>query len=95
MRAIKILLFVLIMLSFESCLNYTSVVGSGAKGTEEITQKNNYFIEGLIKGKTSDSKAMAGGAANYKIHTRITFWDGFLWVITAGIYSPTTTTVTK
>jgi len=38
---------------------------------------------------------MADGAENYTVNTRQTFVNGLLFGLTFGIYSPTTTTVTK
>ncbi len=78
-----------------SCYSYTSVVGNGAQGNSSVTKANHYLIGGLVSVGASDSKAMAGGAKDYTVHTRQTFLDGLLMVITGGIYTPTTTTVTK
>lgn len=78
-----------------SCYTYTSVVGKGAQGNSQITKWNHYLIEGLAPINVSDSKAMAGGAADYTVHTRQTFVNGLIAVITFGIYTPTTTTVKK
>ena len=78
-----------------SCYSYTSVVGEGAKGNQQITKWNHYVIEGLAPVGVSDSKAMAGGAKDYTVHTRMTFVNGLIGAITWGIYTPTTTTVTK
>ena len=80
---------------FSSCYTYTSVVGKGAHGTATISHKNHYLIDGLVPLKTSDSKEMAGDAKDYSITTEHTFIDGLLSAITFGIYTPTTTTVTK
>ena len=76
-----------------SCYSYTSVVGSGAQGNSETTEWNHYVIYGLVG--VSDSKAMAGGAENYTVTTRQSFVNGLVSAITFGIYTPTTTTVTK
>lgn len=78
-----------------SCYSYTSVVGSGAQGSSETTQWNHYVIYGLAPVGVSDSKQMAGGAENYTVHTRHSFVNGLVSAITFGIYTPTTTTVTK
>ena len=78
-----------------SCYSYTSVVGSGAQGTNETTQWNHYVLYGLAPMGVSDSKQMAGGAENYTVHTRQSFVNGLVTAITFGIYAPTTTTVTK
>ena len=78
-----------------SCYSYTSVVGSGAQGNSQKTEWNNYVIFGLAPVGVSDSKQMAGGAENYTVHTRQSFVNGLISAITFGIYTPTTTTVTK
>ncbi|MGO4919493.1 Bor family protein [Maribacter aquivivus] len=78
-----------------SCYSYTSVVGSGAQGNSETTEWNHYVIYGLAPVGVSDSKAMAGGAENYTVTTRQSFVNGLVSAITFGIYTPTTTTVTK
>jgi len=78
-----------------SCYSYTSVVGSGAQGNSETTQWNHYVIYGLAPVGVSDSNQMAGGAENYTVHTRQSFVNGLVSALTFGIYTPTTTTVTK
>jgi hypothetical protein len=78
-----------------SCYTYTSVVGEGAKGNQEVTEWNHYVIFGLAPVGVSDSKAMAGGATDYNVTTRQTFVNGLVSGITFGIYTPTTTTVRK
>jgi hypothetical protein len=78
-----------------SCYSYTSVVGKGAQGNQQVTKWNHYVIAGLAPVGVSDSKAMAEGAENYTVHTRQSFVNGLLSAITFGIYTPTVTTVTK
>ncbi|CDT03745.1 MAG TPA: hypothetical protein DF610_17845 [Sphingobacterium sp.] len=78
-----------------SCYSYTSVVGKGAQGSQQVTKWNHYVIAGLAPVGVSDSKAMAEGAENYTVHTRQSFVNGLLSAITFGIYTPTVTTVTK
>ena len=78
-----------------SCFSYTSVVGNGAQGNQSVTEWNHYVIYGLAPVDVSDSKEMAGGAENYTVHTRQTFVNGLVNALTFGIYTPTTTTVTK
>lgn len=76
-----------------SCYSYTSVVGSGAQGNNEVTEWNHYVIGGLAPVGVSDTKKMANGAKDYTIFTRHTFVNGLINAITFGIYTPTTTTV--
>ncbi|CAI8886664.1 Bor family protein [Chryseobacterium sp. IT-36CA2] len=78
-----------------SCYSYTSVVGKGATGVEKTTKWNHYFVEGLIPASVSDSNKLANGSENYTVHTRQTFLNGLISAVTFGIYTPTTTTVTK
>jgi hypothetical protein len=93
MRMLAIIFASSMLLS--SCYSYTSVVGSGAQGNSQTTKWNHYVIYGLAPVGVSDSKEMAGGAENYTVHTRQSFVNGLVSAITFGIYSPTTTTVTK
>jgi hypothetical protein len=78
-----------------SCYSYTSVVGDGAKGSQKVTKWNHYVIAGLVPVGVSDSKALAGSAKDYSVFTRMSFVNGLVGGITFGIYTPTTTTVTK
>jgi len=78
-----------------SCYSYTSVVGEGAKGNQEVKAWNHYLIGGLAPVSVSDSKAMAGGAKDYTVTTKQTFVNGLISAITSGLYTPTTTIVRK
>lgn len=80
---------------FTSCYTYTSVVGEGAKGNQEVTKWNHYVIYGLAPVGVSDSKAMAGGATDYTVTTSQSFVNGLISGLTFGLYTPTTTTVKK
>jgi hypothetical protein len=93
----KKIAFIMLLAAFTltSCYSYKSVVGKGPQGNEKITQWNHYVIEGLVPVGVSDSKSMAGNATDYSIHTRHTFINLIIGGITFGIYTPTTTTVTK
>lgn len=93
----KKMTFVLLLMAtmFSSCYSYTTIVGSGPKGNEQVSKWNHYVIDGLIPVGVSDSKEMAGGATNYSVFTRHTFINGLIAGLTGGIYTPTTTTVTK
>jgi len=52
-------------------------------------------VYGLAPVGVSDSRQMADGAADYTVHTRQTFVNGLVSALTWGLYTPTTTTVTK
>ena len=91
---IMIVLFTSSML-LTSCYSYTNVVGEGAQGNSQTTEWNHYIGGGLITVGVSDFKQMANGAKNYTVQTRQTFLNGLLASLTCGIYTPSTTTVTK
>ncbi len=93
MKMAAILFAVSILLT--SCYSYTSIVGNGAQGNSQTTKWNHYVIYGLAPVGVSDSKQMAGGTENYTVHTRQSFVNGLVSALTFGIYTPTTTTVTK
>lgn len=93
MKMMAVLFAISMFLS--SCYSYTSVVGQGAQGNSQTTKWNHYIIFGLAPVGVSDSKQMADGAENYSVHTRHSFVNGLVAGITFGIYTPTTTTVTK
>ena len=93
MKKLSILFALSILLS--SCYSYTSVVGEGAQGNRQTTKWNHYLLSGLAPISVSDSQQMANGAKNYTIFTRQTFVNGLVSALTFGIYSPSTTTVTK
>ena len=93
MRMVAIVFATSLLLT--SCYSYTSVVGNGAQGNSQITKWNHYVIYGLAPVGVSDSKQMADGAENYTVHTRQSFVNGLLSGLSFGIYTPTTTTVTK
>ena len=78
-----------------SCYTYTTTVGKGAQGNSKVTEWNHYLLDGLAPVKMSNPKQMAGGAENYTVTTRISFINGLVAGLTWGIYTPTTTTVTK
>ena len=84
-----------VMFTLPSCYTYTYIEGKGPQTNVEITEKNNYFIYGLAQGRQSNPKQMAGDTEDYRVTIRHTFVDGLLNALTLGIYTPTTTTVTK
>ncbi|MCF6280136.1 MAG: Bor family protein [Flavobacteriaceae bacterium] len=93
MRMVAIVFATLMLLT--SCYSYTSIVGSGAEGNSQVTEWNHYVIYGLAPLEVSNSKQMADGAENYTVHTRQSFVNGLISSLTFGLYTPTTTTVTR
>ena len=90
---LTLILGICVMMS--SCYTMTATVGEGPKTGTEVKKANHYLIAGLIPIATADVNEMAGGAKNYSITVTHTFLDGFLSVITGGLYTPTTVIVKK
>ncbi|MDD4777012.1 MAG: Bor family protein [Fermentimonas sp.] len=86
-------LFAALLMS--SCYSYTTVVGDGAQGNQQISKWNHYLIGGLAPIGVSDPAVLAGGAQDYTVKTEMSFVNGIVNLLTGGIYSPTTTTIYK
>ncbi len=78
-----------------SCYVQTHVVGKGAQGTQKVQKWNHYVIGGLVPVGVSKPEEMANGASDYTVVTKHSFVNGLISSLTFGIYSPTTTIVTK
>lgn len=95
-RTIKLVSITLVSsLLLSSCYTYTTTVGNGAQGNNQTKKWNHYVVYGLAPVGVSDAKEMANGAKNYTVTTEHTFINGLVSALTFGLYSPTTTTVTK
>jgi hypothetical protein len=95
MKIIYTILLSISFLSMASCYTLTYTVGTGTQTGETIKKKNHYLIYGIAPLKTSDPIKMAGDAKNYEVTIKHTFVDGLLNLLTYGLYTPTTTIVTK
>ena len=94
-KVTSIFLAALFCVSMTSCFTLTYDVGRGAQSGVTTTAKNHYLINGLVPLGTSNPTQMANGASDYTVQVQHSFIDGLVSAITFGIYSPTTTTVTK
>ena len=95
-KPVQFLFMMLIIAStFTSCYVNTFNVGKGAQSNVEVSKWNHYLIDGLAPISVSNPATLAGGATDYTVTIQHSFVNGLLAVITWGIYTPTTTTVTK
>ena len=78
-----------------SCYTFTATVGNGPQTGAKVVAHNHYLIDGLAPISTANTKELAGDAKNYSITVSHSFVDGLLMLITGGIYTPTTVTITK
>ena len=74
---------------------YTLTVGDGPQTGVQVKKMNHYLIYGLAPLNVSDPQELAGDATDYEVKIEHTFIDGLINAITFGIYTPTTTIVTK
>ncbi len=88
-------LLCVLCVSLSSCYTQSYAVGSGAQTGVTVKEKNHYLIGGLAPLKTANPTKMAGDAKNYEVTTTHSFVDGLVNLLTAGIYTPTTTIVKK
>jgi hypothetical protein len=85
-----------VSLLMTSC--YTAKIAHGSLTTDAPvikvnSKKNHALIEGLVPlGNGLDAKKYIGERTDYITKSQITFVDGFLRLITAGLYTPSTTT---
>lgn len=77
------------------CYTYTFDVGEGAQTGVETKKGNHYLLYGLAPINVSNPEELAKGAEDYTVTITHTFVDGLLNAITWGIYTPTTTIVTR
>jgi len=92
---LKLSLVVAIAMTMTSCYSFTAVVGNGPQTGAKTVAHNHYLIDGLAPISTANTKELTGGAKDYSITVTHSFIDGFLNMLTGGIYTPTTVIVTK
>ncbi len=83
------------LLALSSCYTIQGQIGSGAQSGSVKKAKNHFLVYGLAPLETTTPEQLAQGAANYDYKIEQSFVDGVIALLTYGIYSPTTTTVTK
>lgn len=95
MRNIVILgtiaLFAFVMVG---CITHEHIVGTGA-ATGYTESAKQFYIIGLVPLNTVDTKAMSGGAENYKIVTQTGIIDALISSVTGGILQARTVQVIK
>jgi hypothetical protein len=84
-----------IAFAMTSCYTFTATVGNGPQTGTKIVAHNHYVIAGLAPISTADTKTLIGDTKDYSITVSHSFIDGVLNILTSGIYTPTTVTITK
>lgn len=76
------------------CATSTYMVNGNSSTNPEEEDMQNYFVSGLGQKKEMNAAEICGGADKVaKVVTHTKFVDGFLGVITAGLYTPRTAKV--
>ncbi|MFT3753764.1 MAG: hypothetical protein QM800_13100 [Paludibacter sp.] len=91
----KLTMVFAVALMMTSCYTFTATVGNGPQTGEKIVAHNHYLIDGLAPVSTVKVKELTGEAKDYSITVSHSFIDGFLAMLTGGLYTPTTVTITK
>ena len=89
------LISIAVVTMMSSCYSHKFTIGEGPKSGVMLEEKNHFFLYGLVPGKVSDPEKMAGDTNDYEVTEVHKFVDGFLGILTFGIYTPTTTKVQK
>ncbi|NDP21108.1 MAG: hypothetical protein GZ091_08515 [Paludibacter sp.] len=84
-----------IAIMMTSCYTFTATIGNGPQTGTKIVAHNHYLINGLAPISTANVNDLSGNAKDYSITVSHSFVDGFLALLTGGIYTPTTVTITK
>jgi len=92
---LKLSLIFAVAIMMTSCYTFTATVGNGPQTGTKVVAHNHYLIAGLAPISTANTKELAGDAKDYSITISHSFIDGLLNLITGGIYTPTTVTITK
>ena len=95
-RAISIIVLVVFATGLvTSCMTHEHIVGTGAATGYTESAKQWYLLWGAMPLNHVDTKAMSGGAENYKIITTSSLVDLIISGLTAGIIFPRTVRVIK
>lgn len=91
----KSLAFLLFTILLGGCATQTYLVNQEvASAKPSFEDRQDFFIEGIGQDETLDAAKVCNGSQNViKVESELTFVDGFLSVITAGIYTPRTARV--
>jgi len=90
------MLVLVLSVSMSGCFSLSHTVGTGAKGGSSVSETQWYALWGLVPLGQVDSKAMAGGSANYTVDSGMSFLDGLINIFTSYVtVVRQTVTVTK
>lgn len=82
--------FILVVLALTSgCATQTFYINGSSGDTPTDERSQHFFLSGIGQQKFTDAARICGGADNViKVESHHSFLNGFLGVITYGIYTP-------
>jgi len=91
----KLLMSILFAIIISGCATQTYLVNGNSKEAKPTYENSQAFwVEGVGQKKTIDAAKICGGTDNIiKVENKQTFVNGFLAVLTFGIYTPRTARV--
>ena len=91
----KLLTFFVFTFLLGGCATQTYLVNQEAASTKpSFEDRQDFFIAGIGQDETVDAAKICNGSQNViKVESELTFLDGFLGVLTYGIYTPRTARV--
>ena len=92
---LKLSLIFAVAIMMTSCYTFTATIGNGPQTGTKIVAHNHYLIDGLAPISTANTKELVGDTKDYSITVSHSFIVGFLAILSSGIYTPTTVTITK
>ncbi|MDI6539557.1 Bor family protein [Pantoea ananatis] len=85
----KSILVLFLAVTLAGCAKQSFDLKQEPAGTPAKEETHHFFISGLGQKKNIDAAAVCGGADKVsRTETQLTFMNGFLNVITFGIYTP-------
>ncbi|OWY74533.1 Bor family protein [Pantoea sp. AMG 501] len=85
----KSILVIFLAVTLAACAKQSFDLKKDSAGTPAKEETHHFFISGLGQKKNIDAAAVCGGADKVsRTETQLSFMNGFLNVITFGIYTP-------
>ena len=89
LRPVLVFRVIMLVVALGGCATQTYIISSDQLGHIQQDKMDTFFVGGIGQTAFIDARQVCGGMENIvKIQTRMTFFNGFLSGLTAGLYSP-------